>query len=84
MSTFTPFPEAGNRNADEDEWWLQRELSLIRNLLEEEGELDRKVIGERLGCRYWGPMRFRRALKEGVARGVFRRTGRGRYAPLSS
>ena len=48
--------------------------------LEEEGELARKDIGDRLGCKYWGPLRFRNALKEGINRGAFRETSRGRYA----
>jgi hypothetical protein len=50
-----------------------------RNLLREEGELDRDTIGERLGCKYWGPLRFRHALKEGVKRGAFEKSGRNRY-----
>jgi len=38
-------------------------------------------IGDRLGCKYWGPLRFRAALKEGVERGAFRNLGGGRYGP---
>jgi hypothetical protein len=83
MSAYTPFPSASSRDADENDWWLSRELSLIKNLLEDRGELSRDQIGEALGCKYWGPMRFRNALKEGVKRGEFRRVGRGRYAPPS-
>jgi hypothetical protein len=83
MSAYTPFPSASSRDADENEWWLDRELSLIQNLLEDKGELARGQIGDALGCKYWGPMRFRNALKEGVKRGAFRRVGRGRYAPKS-
>jgi hypothetical protein len=81
MSTFTPFPSASSRDREENEFWLERELSLIKNLLEDRGELDRDTIGEALGCKYWGPMRFRGALKEGVERGAFRKVGRNRYAP---
>ena len=81
MSAYTPFPSTSSRDADENEWWLARELSLIENLLQDRGELSRDEIGETLGCKYWGPMRFRRALKEGVERGAFRRTGSGRYGP---
>ena len=81
MSTYTPFPGASSRDQDENEWWLKREISLIQNLLEEEGETSRKDIGDQLGCKYWGPMRFRSALKEGVERGAFRKTGHNRYAP---
>jgi hypothetical protein len=66
---------------DEMEFWTDREISLIRNLLNERGEMSRSDIGDTLGCKYWGPLRFRRALKEGVARGAFKRTGSGRYAP---
>jgi hypothetical protein len=50
-------------------------------VLDEPCELDKDTIGETLGCKYWGPMRFRSALKEGVERGAFRKVGRNRYAP---
>jgi hypothetical protein len=82
-ASLAPFPGPGGGavDADENEWWLRREISLIENLLLEEGELDRGTIGDRLGCKYWGPMRFRAALKEGVERGAFRKTGRSTYAP---
>jgi hypothetical protein len=72
-------PSAGDQ--DEEQFWLEREVSLIQNLLQDRGELPRKEIGETLGCKYWGPMRFRRALEEGIERGAFRRTGSGRYGP---
>jgi hypothetical protein len=80
-TSYTPFPGISQQDQDENEWWLQRELSLIQNLLEEEGETSRHDIGERLGCKYWGPLRFRNALKEGVKRGAFHKTGHNRYAP---
>jgi len=54
---------------------------LIQNLLETEGETSKKDIGERLGQKYWGPLRFGRALKAGVQRGAFRKTGGNKYAP---
>jgi hypothetical protein len=46
--------------------------------------MERGDIGDALGCKYWGPMRFRGALKAGVDRGAFRKIGRGRYAPSRS
>jgi hypothetical protein len=79
-NTFTPMPAGSSVDADENEWWLRREISLIENLLDDEGPLPRKAIGEKLGCKYWGPMRFRSALKEGVKRGAFRKEG-SKYAP---
>jgi hypothetical protein len=84
MSSYTPFPSTSSVDAEENTWWQDREVSLIENLLREEGELPRKEIGERLGCKYWGPLRFRNALKAGLDRGAFRRVRRGVYAPPSS
>jgi hypothetical protein len=84
MSSYTPFPSTSSVDADENTWWQDREVSLIENLLREEGELPRKEIGERLGCKYWGPLRFRNALKAGLDRGAFRRVRRGVYAPPNS
>ena len=52
-----------------------------RGLLQDEGELRKRDIGNKLGCKYWGPMRFRNALKEGVERGAFRQVSRGVYGP---
>ena len=66
---------------DEMEFWTNREISLIENLLKDRGEMDKDAIGETLGCKYWGPMRFRQALKEGVERGAFRKVERNRYGP---
>jgi hypothetical protein len=80
-SSYTPFPGVSSVDQEENEWWLNREISLIRNLLEEEGEQDRGEIGDKLGCKYWGPLRFRNALKEAVERGAIRKVGRNRYAP---
>jgi len=67
---------------EELEFWTNREISLIQNLLRDRGELDKDTIGEALGCKYWGPMRFRSALRDGVERGAFRKVGRNRYAPI--
>jgi hypothetical protein len=78
-STYTPFPGVSSQDAEENEWWLNREISLIRNLLEEEGPQSRDAIGDKLGCKYWGPLRFRNALRQGVERGAFRKAGRGVY-----
>jgi hypothetical protein len=79
-SSYTPFPGTSSQDADENEWWLRREISLIENLLKAEGEMAKDQIGKTLGSKYWGPARFRGALKEGVERGAFRKAGHNRYA----
>ena len=43
--------------------------------------MKRGEIGDLLGCKYWGPLRFAHALKAGVEQGRFRRVSRGRYGP---
>lgn len=78
---FAPNQSASEHDQDEETYWTDRELSLIENALSEHGELRRGDLGEMLGCRYWGPRRFARALKIGVEEGRFKRTGRGRYGP---
>jgi hypothetical protein len=81
MVGWAPTTAASAYDADEMEFWTNREISLIQNLLQEKGELDKDTIGEALGCKYWGPFRFRQALKAGVERGAFRKVSGGRYAP---
>jgi hypothetical protein len=81
LAGWAPTTARSEYDEEEMEFWTNREISLIENLLHERGELDKDTIGETLGCKYWGPMRFRQSLKEGVDRGAFRKVGRNRYAP---
>ena len=55
--------------------WLDHEISIIDRALQEQGELDRRELAERVGARYWGPGRFRAALRGAVERR--RRPARG-------
>jgi hypothetical protein len=81
LAGWAPTTARSAYDEEEMEFWSNREISLIQNLLRDRGELDKDTIGETLGCKYWGPMRFRQALREGVERGAFRKAGRNRYAP---
>jgi hypothetical protein len=81
IAGWAPTTARSEYDEEELEFWTNREVSLIENLLRDRGELDKDTIGEALGCKYWGPLRFRSALKEGVERGAFRKVGRNRYAP---
>jgi hypothetical protein len=83
IAGWAPSTARSEFDADEMKFWLDREISLIQNLLEDKGELSKDEIGDALGCKYWGPMRFRQALKAGVEGGAFRKAGRGRHAPAS-
>ena len=78
-----PFPGPGTSPADreENEWWLDREIDMIRRALTEEGEMRRRDLGRLIGCKYWGPGRFANALKAAVDRGEIEHTGFGRYGP---
>jgi len=68
-------------DSDEDGYWLEREITLLERALEDQGGLRRRDLGRLVGCKYWGPQRFSRALRAAVEQGRIRRTGVGRYAP---
>jgi MFS family permease len=59
---------------------LEREIDAIARALDEHGTLDRGDLAHRVGARYWGPGRFTRALREGVADGRIARVSRRSYA----
>ncbi len=78
--SFAPF--AGSSvDRDENEFWLEREISILQRALEDQGEMRRRDLGNLVGCKYWGPRRYANALKAGVERGAFQHPGLGRYAP---
>jgi MFS family permease len=59
---------------------LDTEVSIIENALREQGSANRRELGRRVGSRYWGPGRFREALREAVAEGRVKRLPRGEFA----
>ncbi|HET7509850.1 MAG TPA: MFS transporter [Solirubrobacterales bacterium] len=61
---------------------LSTEISLIENALREQGSANRHELSRRVGGRYWGPGRFREALREAVSQGKAKRLARGEYAPV--
>ena len=64
--------------ADED---LDREIEIIGRALDDRGEIDRAELAKAVGARYWGPGRFRAALREAVEEGRARRLARNNYGP---
>ena len=60
---------------------LDREIEIIDRALEDRGAANRRELARRVGARYWGPGRFRTALREAVADGSVKRLRGGEYAP---
>jgi MFS family permease len=60
---------------------LDREIEMIARALEEHGPLERDELKRLVGGRYWGPGRFRNALRAAVEEGRARRQSRTIYAP---
>ncbi len=62
--------------ADQD-----HEIEIIERALSERGSANRKELARRVGARYWGPGRFRGALREAVLEGRVKRVRHDQYAP---
>jgi MFS family permease len=60
---------------------LEREIDEIGRALEERGPTTRDDLEALVGARYWGPGRFRAALRDAASEGRARRVSRDTYAP---
>ena len=76
--SYSPFSVASSRSEQDTD--LQTEVEAIVRAVSAEGELRRRELGDKVECRYWGPGRFRRALRRAVADGRIRALGRDRFA----
>jgi MFS family permease len=65
----------------EDEGALDSEIETIAAVLAEHGPTGREELARAVGARYWGPGRFRAAVREAVAEGRARRLSRSTFAP---
>ena len=81
---WSPAIMSSRGDREEHEWWREREITLIERALQDRGEMRRRDLGNLIGCKYWGPGRFRGALKDAVEQGRIERVGFGRYAPAAS
>jgi len=61
---------------------LDTEVAIIETALREHGSANRQELGRRVGGRYWGPGRFREALREAVSQGRAKRLPGGEFAPV--
>jgi len=60
--------------------YLAREVDALVGLLENVGPQSGTELFRAAGARFWGPGRFRTAMRSGIASGRVRRIGRDRYA----
>ena len=81
--SWSPLQPGTSYDPGDNDYWLEREVTLLERALADKGELRRGELGELIGCKYWGPGRFARALKAAVEQGRARHTGFGRYGPAS-
>jgi hypothetical protein len=77
-SIWAPMPQASRYPAGNAP--LAREVDALAAMLEAEGPLTAPDLARRAGARFWGPGRFRAAVRWGLASERICRQGRGRYA----
>jgi len=70
MPAFGPYVEPG----------VEHEVEAIERALREHGEATRRELARRVGARYWGPGRFRMALRQAGRERRVKLLGRGHYA----
>ena len=70
--SWSPLQPGTSYDADEDRYWLEREMTLLERALADKGEMKRSELGDTVGCKYWGPRRYARALKVASDLGTMR------------
>jgi MFS family permease len=60
---------------------LDREIDAISRALDEHGPTGRRDLARLVGARYWGPGRFRAALREALEEGRARQLSRSTFGP---
>ncbi len=82
MSTgWSPFQVSSSADAEQNDEYLARELDMLERAVRDKGEVRRRELGRLVGCRYWGPGRFGRALRAAVRQGRIGHPRRGYYGP---
>ena len=80
-SGWSPYLASSTGDAEQNDEYLARELDMLERAVRDKGELRRRDLGQLVGCRYWGPGRFGRALRAAVKQGRLSRPRRGVYGP---
>ena len=80
-SGWSPFLSSSRSDLEQSDEYLAREIEMLERAVREKGALPRRELGRLVGCRYWGPGRFGRALRAAVRQGRLSRPRRGVYGP---
>ena len=78
---WSPFLTSSSRDIEQNDKYLAREMEMLERAVADQGEMRRGELGRLVGCKYWGPGRFSRALKVAVREGRLSRPRRGYYGP---
>ena len=78
---WSPLLSSSGSDPEENDFYLDRELDMLERAVQDKGELRRRELGRLVGCKYWGPGRFGRALRAGVKQGRLSHPRRGFYGP---
>jgi len=80
-SGWSPYLSSSSSDPEHNDRYLARELDSLERAVREHGPLERRELGRIVACRFWGPGRFRSALRAAVQQGRLVRTRRGTYGP---
>jgi hypothetical protein len=78
---WSPFISSSSSDVEQNDQYLAREIDMLERAVQDKGELRRRDLGRLVGCKYWGPGRFGRALRAAVRQGRLSRPRRGVYGP---
>ena len=78
-AVYSPWMSTSSRSVPEET--LDQEIQTLANVVRERGSLTSRGLYEAAGARYWGPGRFRAALREALAEGQVVRRGKSRFGP---
>lgn len=79
---WSPFLASSTRDIEDSDLHLVKEVEMLERAVREQGVLSRRELGRLVGCRYWGPGRYGRALRTAVRDGRIRRMRPGMYGPV--
>jgi hypothetical protein len=80
-SGWSPFLASSSADVDESDRALLGEVEALERAVREHGPLERRELAKRVGSRFWGPGRYRPALRAALLEGRIVRVRRGVYGP---